>query len=816
MFEKIFGSSIDWISQHSVFPDYFRQLFYASGTLFPQFAMNIGGGQNLYNFAYYGLYNPLLLPALFLPFIKMSDYLMAVSILCLAADVLLMFYWLRRSGITGRLCAGVSLLFLLASPLIFHSYTHVMFVNYMPFLIGGLIGTDRYFEKQKTGLLTLCIFLMIMTSFYFSIGGCMVLAIYGVYQYWGRLEKKGRFSVHSFLKNGIRFCLPFLTGICMSCFLLVPAAMALKNCPRQLHTALTVPELLLPDFKWSQLFYNPYGTGITTVFLTMLFTGITFKKPRDKYIYLVCLLILVIPLFRFVLNGGLYIRGKGLIPMLPLLFYLLALYLQKIKNREISRLQLMLPALATFVLLIIGCREESSFFRTLLFTDAGLVLLCMVLFFKKTCETYLMYLSIGLLLLSGIKENIISGHMTETSFYEKVTDQETKKAVEKTVKQEKGFYRMEENGSTKENAANINRVLSARQYLSSVYSSTYHGGYRQFRKDTFQLEQPCRNILCQAIPENPIFRKLMGVKYILSDQDVPGYEKTADCVYQDRDVYPIIYAAGQSLSQTDYTSLSFPFNQLVFLKYAVTQTGDSPEGWKTELEHCVEPVNIGFEEKSVHSKQQISQTISIPAAKKGDIFFLQFQVENQRPDHDVAIDLEGIRNKLSARSHLYYNENQTFTYAVALEEGQTSLELRLGQGAYSLTGVKSLLYRDTLKPEYMSFHLNREKTKGNKITGFIEANEDGYLITSIPYDKNFEIRIDGKKVKPEKVNTSFLGTKIKKGKHHIVLTYHAEGLKTGLLISALGWTFFTSVLILRRKKRYPASYKLHIPFHIHS
>lgn len=191
MFEKIFGSSIDWISQHSVFPDYFRQLFYASGTLFPQFAMNIGGGQNLYNFAYYGLYNPLLLPALFLPFIKMSDYLMAVSILCLAADVLLMCYWLRRSGIPGRLCAGVSLLFLLASPLIFHSYTHVMFVNYMPFLIGGLIGTDRYFEKQKTGLLTLCIFLMIMTSFYFSIGGCMVLAIYGVYQYWGRLEKKG-------------------------------------------------------------------------------------------------------------------------------------------------------------------------------------------------------------------------------------------------------------------------------------------------------------------------------------------------------------------------------------------------------------------------------------------------------------------------------------------------------------------------------------------------------------------------------------------------------------------------------------------------
>lgn len=800
MFEKIFGSSVDWLSQHSVFPEYFRQLFYSSGTLFPQFAMNIGGGQNLYNFAYYGLYNPLLLPALALPFIKMSDYLMAVSILCLAADLLLMFCWLRHNGISVRLCAGVSLLFLLAAPLIFHSYTHVMFVNYMPFLLGGLTGADRYFEKGKAGLLTLCIFLMIMTSFYFSIGGCLVLFLYGVYQYWGRLEEAGHATVPGVLKDGLRFCLPFLTGIFMSCFLLVPAAMALKSCPRQTHAALSTAELLLPDLKWSQLFYNPYGTGVTTVFLTMLLTGVTYKKPRDRVICLACLLLLLIPFFRFALNGGLYIRGKVLIPMLPLLCYLLALYLQKIKNRELSRLQLVLPALAVFVLLLPGCRQEEPGFRALLLTDAGLVAVCLILFFKKACETYLLCLSIGLLLLCGIQENILSGHMTDRSFYEKVTDQEAEHAVEKTLKQEKGFYRMEENGSAKENSANINRVLSPRQYLSSVYSSTYQGDYQTFRSQTFQLEQPCRNILCQAISENPIFRKLMGVRYILSDQAVPGYEKTEDHVYQNKDVYPVIYGAGQTLSQKDYLSMSFPLNQLAFLKYAVTDTPDSPEGWKTELAHSVKPVSIGFEEKQIHLSHQVSRTLSIPAAGKGDIFFLQFQVENQRPGQDVVIDLDGIRNKLSARSHLYYNGNTTFTYAAALEEGQTSLELCLGPGAYRLSDVKGFLYRDTLKPEYTSFKLNRKETKGNTITGSIEEKEDGYLITSIPYDQNFEIRIDGQKVKPEKVNTAFLGAELKKGRHHIVITYHAAGLKAGLLLSGAGWAFFLCLLLLHRKK----------------
>ena len=56
----LYGSNLDWISQHVTFPEYLRTLFYESHEFFPDFALNIGGGQNIYNFAYYGLFNPLL------------------------------------------------------------------------------------------------------------------------------------------------------------------------------------------------------------------------------------------------------------------------------------------------------------------------------------------------------------------------------------------------------------------------------------------------------------------------------------------------------------------------------------------------------------------------------------------------------------------------------------------------------------------------------------------------------------------------------------------------------------------------------------
>ena len=49
--EFIFGSSMDWGFQHITFPEYFRMLFYNTGDLFPDFAFNIGAGQNIYYFA---------------------------------------------------------------------------------------------------------------------------------------------------------------------------------------------------------------------------------------------------------------------------------------------------------------------------------------------------------------------------------------------------------------------------------------------------------------------------------------------------------------------------------------------------------------------------------------------------------------------------------------------------------------------------------------------------------------------------------------------------------------------------------------------
>ena len=72
---SFYGSTVDWDCQHFSIPDYFRKLFYETGNLIPNFAFNLGNGQNIFYYSYYGLLNPIILFSYFLPFVKMVDYI---------------------------------------------------------------------------------------------------------------------------------------------------------------------------------------------------------------------------------------------------------------------------------------------------------------------------------------------------------------------------------------------------------------------------------------------------------------------------------------------------------------------------------------------------------------------------------------------------------------------------------------------------------------------------------------------------------------------------------------------------------------------
>ena len=809
----IFGAKVDWLSQHSVLPDYFRQQFYATGKLFPEFAANLGGGQNIYHFAYYGLYSPLILPSYLLPFVKMSDYIMAVSITGLTASVLLFYYWLKSRKTDTGTAFILSLMFLLAGPMIGQYSGQIMFVDYMPFLCLALIGVDRYFEQEKSGLFTVSVFLMIMTSFYFSIGGMLSLVLYGLHRYFEQREGN-RVAVRSFLRDGLCFVRSMILAVLMSGFFLVPTALALTG-GRSKEQNTSFASFFIPQITVERFAYSIYGIGLTTLVITVLLTGLLYRKVYEKVLTYGCVIVLVIPVFAYLLNGGLYIRDKVFIPFLPLLCYLIGIYLEKCRKKELSFIAGIVPYIITTIFVYIARNQfvskgiGKSIWKVLL-AESILFLICYVLYcalkryHKETKEILMLALPsvICLAVTMNTFYQMKPDRYVSRKLYRDVTGEQNRQAVKEALKDD-GYYRTEQMGSDDENAADLNRIWDVEQNITSIYSSAYNPDYHTFRQKTFGLEEPFRNGMMQSVSKNPVFQRMMGVRYIVSDSDVPGYTLVKKCgttgIYQNKDAAPVMYATDRVMTEEEYKKLAFPYNQTAFLEYAVV--GEHTESSDQNIMTAYEPVSLKMANNRTTGGAE-QKTIQQEGQKQ--ILFLRFRVDNAHPNKDVAVWINGIRNKLSAKDHVYYNENKTFTYAVPLKDGEDTISVTFGKGKYQLSHVQAYLGSLPERSELLyqsEIQVDKKQTEDNVIQGTIHVKKDGWFITSIPYDKHFKIYIDGKETEIQKVNTAFLGCKIESGNHEVKIIYHAPGTTTGKVLSLIGIAGFVLVLVQEKRKQ---------------
>ena len=810
----IFGAKVDWLSQHSVLPDYFRQQFYATGKLFPEFAANLGGGQNIYHFAYYGLYSPLILPSYLLPFVKMSDYIMAVSITGLTASVLLFYYWLKSRKTDTGTAFILSLMFLLAGPMIGQYSGQIMFVDYMPFLCLALIGVDRYFEQEKSGLFTVSVFLMIMTSFYFSIGGMLSLVLYGLHRYFEQREGN-RVTVRSFLRDGLCFVRSMILAVLMSGFFLVPTALALTG-GRSKEQNISFASFFIPQITVERFAYSIYGIGLTTLVITVLLTGLLYRKVYEKVLTYGCVIVLVIPVFAYLLNGGLYIRDKVFIPFLPLLCYLISIYLEKCRKRELSFIAGIVPYIITTIFVYIARNQfvskgiGESIWKVLL-AESILFLICYVLYcamkrYHKEKKEILMLALPSVICLAVTMNTFYQmkpDRYVSRKLYRDVTGEQNRQAIKEALKDDARYYRTEQMGSDDENAADLNRIWDVDQNITSIYSSAYNPDYQTFRQKTFGLEEPFRNGMMQSVSKNPVFQRMMGVRYIVSDSDVPGYTLVKKCgttgIYQNKDAAPVMYATDRVMTEEEYKKLAFPYNQTAFLEYAVV--GEHTESSDQNIMTAYAPVSLKMDNNRTTGG---AEQKTMQQEGKKQILFLRFRVDNAHPNKDVAVWINGIRNKLSAKDHVYYNENKIFTYAVPLKDGEDNISVTFGKGKYRLRHVQAYLGSLPERSELLyqsEIQVDKKQTEDNVIQGTIRVKKDGWFITSIPYDKHFKIYIDGKETEIQKVNTAFLGCKIESGNHEVKIIYHAPGTTTGKVLSLIGIAGFVLVLVREKRKQ---------------
>jgi len=748
----LYGSRVDWESQHIAFPEYFRTLFYETGNIFPDFAFNIGAGQNIYNFAYYGFLSPFILLSYLFPFISMTYYLIGVAILVVIISTILFYKFLKSFGFGNTTLFSATLLFMFSTSLTMHSHRHIMFMIYMPFVLLGLMGVDKYLTNKKSFLLSVSVFLMIMTSFYYSISGILCLIIYGIYRYI-ILNKK--IQIKTFLKDGVSFLIPIFIGILLSGILIIPTFNVLLTNRSATNVDISLTNLFFPTFKFDFLLYNSYGVGLSIIALIALIYLFFRRKMSDYFLGITLGLFLIFPIFNYILNGMMYIDGKIFIPFLPLYAYVTAIFindLMKVKFRV--KKYLLVPILILSFLISYNINSRDALVE---------------------------------------KEKFIGERY-----------QNIKQAINYLTQKDKTMYRT---AILVDKLQNINRVFNnINYYHANVYSSTSNMIYNRFFYDTVHNPIQMRNRAITAGNHNLLFNMFIGNKYLLSlDANAPlGYRFFNNLndiyVYKNEDVLPIAYASSNLFSRKNFERLGYPYNMEMFINGIITEEKSNTyfhsnigEIALGELPNLSEFLEIK-EENGIYyidTDRNIKFNYELDESFKNHIIFIRFNVlASQNCSYgDLRITINETKNTLTCQEWKYHNGNYQFDYAISIKDN-LELNIDILKGRYEIVDLEfyvlNIEYIQNIREDIDEFIFNKDKTKGNVIYGSINVTESGYFAISIPYDRGFNFYVNGVLTPYEKVNTAFMGFPVEEGYHEIRIVYNAPLKRTGMFISLIG------------------------------
>ena len=722
---SMYGSKLDWLSQHVSLADYFRQ----TKQLLPDSFANLQGQTNAFSFSYYGLLRPDVLISYLFPNVPTSFFIISYATLLWSFTGGLCYYWLRNKGYKDTICFFSSICCICAN-CFFQSHQQIMFVEIIPFLFLSLILID----ENKRQWISLCICMALFHNYFYTPGMILILLLYD-------------YDQHKTIKDMI---VPIVLGVGFGAVLWLPTGyLIINNHKSVVQTNLF--NLFVPNLTLKGLVYDSYGCGLTVISWMALFQGIQFEKTKKLSILLI--LMFIFPIFSYILNGTLYARTKILVLCLPLVLMILAHWLQE---RKLNKGLLVLAGL---------------FFCTkTMFLGLLVALVFIGYYFMDKKECLMMYALVPMIVFTGFNYNQCLDLKLYNSMYSK--DKQTliqrNDLKQRTADLDQVGY-------------SVNRIYDQKEMKASSYTSTSNSLYNTFVYDIIKSPIPQSNRTIITDSENYLYLSMMSVQNVLSkDSNLYGY-KEVDIkgnykLLKNKNVFPMVYVTNDTLSESKFDKLFYPYNlDTVYNRTIVNGETSNDYASKMKLVKNLDQSIV------IHNKKKTKKTIPIDFDATQKMVCIDFDVKNYT-NKKVSISINGMKNTLSKKYSVYPNGNKHFTYILS-KKTLKQFDVTLSKGKYKISNIR------VYTCDMGVFDRKVTKIKSLKtdsiFKGKVTTSKEGYLVTSYPYEKGYEIYINGKKQNVEIVNKAFVGCKIKKGSHIITIQFHAPFKNIGLCISML-------------------------------
>lgn len=363
----------------------------------------------------------------------------------------------------------------------------------------------------------------------------------------------------------------------------------------------------------------------------------------------------------------------------------------------------------------------------------------------------------------------VSGYFAYTPLedYETFLDA-TAPLVNSIKEQDKGLYRVNQSYEFSKNDA----MLLGYNGMTH-YSSTYNRSVNILTKKLGLAQIYFWN---SGFGSNPLLDSLFGVKYLLEDGPVPP-------------VYAKLDETGLSWEEGSGTTASYENPLALDFIYSAPVTDLTPD-----LSNSSPYVNQNtFLNTIAGTTENYFTQYPCEALPQEHGFCYRFTADSDNPvylylltdEYNMHFPEEVLVNGTAVGGY-FTSETLCSLYLGCFTPGQEVTVEIPEQSMMPKQVFVAQLHMELLTPVLESLQdrgMTLESHRGANLQGSITVSEGEMIVTSIPYDKGWRVRLDGKAVDAVSFADTFLAIPAESGEHTISLSYVSPGFVSGMLLA---------------------------------
>ena len=263
----VFGNTINYFKELDVL-SILKNNYLRTKKIVPVFVNDNGVLYSVYNYAKYGLFNPLVILSYFINF-DLGEYYSVLSVISLGTSIILLYKFLFDNRY-NRYSILITITLLIIGIDVYNiMFNSIIDILVFPFIIMAFMGAKKRLDSNKMILLSISILLISVTNYTYLLPVIISLLVYGIYNYY--INNKV-LLFKKFFWYIVNYVVPILIGLLISSFVLIPS---------------------VDKFDWNYIDSIVINYSINIIIILSIIYGIVINK-RMRFLSVILLLSIVL------------------------------------------------------------------------------------------------------------------------------------------------------------------------------------------------------------------------------------------------------------------------------------------------------------------------------------------------------------------------------------------------------------------------------------------------------------------------------------------------------------------------------------------